>query len=65
MNNKERGLTMMTHAVFMGIVVYLVMVYGLKKPANIAENHSLIFASVALIYMILFGHKLPRWSFST
>lgn len=57
--HKERGLVMMTHAALMGLVVYLIMVYGLQKPANVAENQSLLFASVALIYMILFGHKLP------
>ena len=37
---------MLTHSVVMG---YLVMVYGLKKPARVAENQSLVLASVALI----------------
>jgi hypothetical protein len=55
----ERGLTMLTHAAMLGAVAYLVMLYGLKQPAMMAENRSLILAAVALIYMINFGHKMP------
>ena len=58
---QERGLKMLTHSVVMGFVAYLVMVYGLKKPARVAENQSLVLASVALIYMVTIGHKLPSF----
>jgi hypothetical protein len=50
---------MLTHAAMLGAVAYLVMLYGLKQPAMMAENRSLILAAVALIYMINFGHKMP------
>jgi len=58
---QERGLTMLTHSVVIGVVAYLVMVYGLKQSARVAENRSLVFASVVLIYMVTIGHKLPSF----
>jgi hypothetical protein len=41
------------------LVVYLIMFYGLKQSMVVAENRSILFAAVILIYMILFGHGLP------
>lgn len=58
---QERGIVMLMHAGVMGLVAYLVIMYGLKKTASVAENQSLVFASVALIYMIMVGHKLPSF----
>lgn len=55
----ERGFKMLTHAALIGLVAYFVMLYGLKQPAKMAENRSLILAAVALLYMLTFGHKLP------
>jgi FtsH-binding integral membrane protein len=61
----NRGLTMLMHAGMMGLVVYLVMVYAFKTSTDMAVNRSLIFASVALIYMVTVGHKLPSFTKST
>jgi hypothetical protein len=36
------------------------MFYVLKQPQRIAENRSILVAAIVLIYMILFGHGLPR-----
>jgi len=55
----ERGLVMVLHSVIIGIILYLIMVLGLGQQANVAENRSILIASVILIYMILFGHGLP------
>jgi len=55
----ERGLTMLLHAIIIGIILYLVMVFILGQKPLVAENRSLLLASFALIYMILFGHGLP------
>jgi hypothetical protein len=55
----EGGLTMLLHSVIIGLVLYLVMVFGLGQAANVAENRSILIAAVILIYMILFGHGLP------
>ena len=55
----ERGLVMLMHAVLIGLVLYLVMVFLLKQKSCTAENRSILISSVVLIYMILFGHGLP------
>jgi hypothetical protein len=55
----ESGLTMLLHSAIIGIVLYLFMVFALKQQKNVAENRSILIASVVLIYMILFGHGLP------
>ena len=56
----ERGLMMLLHSVIIGLVLYLIMLLGLKQSADVAENRSILIAAVALIYMILFGHGLPK-----
>jgi hypothetical protein len=55
----ERGLVMVLHSVIIGIILYLIMVLGLRQQANVAENRSILIAAGILIYMILFGHGLP------
>ena len=55
----EQGRVMLLHAVVIGFVLYLIMVYVLRQAPGVAENRSLIIAALVLIYMILFGHKLP------
>jgi hypothetical protein len=55
----ERGLNMVLHSLIIGIVLYFLMIFGLGQSPNLAENRSILIASVVLIYMILFGHKLP------
>ncbi len=56
----ERGLMMLLHAVIIGLILYFIMMFGLKQPQSVAENRSLLMASIVLIYMLLFGHKLPK-----
>ena len=56
----ERGLMMLLHSLIIGLVLYVLMIYALKQPQAVAENRSLLIASVVLIYMILFGHGLPK-----
>jgi hypothetical protein len=36
------------------------MVFGLKQKPVVAENRSILLAALVLIYMILFGHGLPK-----
>jgi hypothetical protein len=50
---------MVLHSVIIGIILYLIMVLGLRQQANVAENRSILIAAGILIYMILFGHGLP------
>jgi hypothetical protein len=56
---KERGLMMLLHSGIIGVVLYLIMIYVLKQSPYVAENRSLLIASAILMYMIIFGHKLP------
>jgi len=55
----ENGLMMLVHAVIIGILLYLFMIFILKQKQVVAENRSVLFAALILVYMILFGHKLP------
>ena len=50
---------MLMHSIIIGIVLYIFMVFGLKQNSIVAENRSLLLASIILIYMILFGHGPP------
>lgn len=56
----ERGLVMVLHSVIIGVILYLLMIYGLKQKQPVAENRSILIAAIVLIYMILFGHGLPN-----
>jgi hypothetical protein len=37
----------------------MLMVFVFKQNQQMAENRSILIASILLIYMILFGHGLP------
>jgi len=51
---------MLLHSVIIGLILYLIMLFGLKQPPAVAENRSLLAAALILIYMLLFGHGLPK-----
>jgi hypothetical protein len=55
----ERGLIMLLHSLIIGVVLYMLMVFVFKQNQQMAENRSILIASILLIYMILFGHGLP------
>lgn len=57
---QERGLIMFLHSVVIGLILYLIMVFGFKQREAVAENRSILAASAILIYMIVFGHGLPK-----
>jgi len=50
---------MILHAVIIGIILYVFMIFGLGQQNEVAERRSILIASFVLIYMILFGHGLP------
>jgi len=50
---------MVVHAALIGLILFAVMVFGLRQQNEVAERRSILIASVALVYMILFGHGLP------
>ena len=55
----ENGRTMLLHSTIIGLVLYVFMIFILGQKQEVAENRSILFASVILIYMILFGHGYP------
>ena len=55
----ESGIIMFVHSLLIGLCIYGIMLY-LGQPQIIAENRSILISAVLLIYMILFGHGLPR-----
>lgn len=56
----ESGLTMLLHSVIIGVLLYIFMIYVLGQKPVVAENRTLLLCAFILIYMILFGHGLPR-----
>lgn len=56
----ERGLMMVAHSTVIGSILYIIMFYGLQQSQPVAENRSILMAAFILIYMILFGHGLPK-----
>jgi len=57
----ERGLVYFTHSAVIGAFLYLFMFYVLRQSQPVAENRSVLIAACLLIYMILFGHGLPKF----
>lgn len=57
----ERGIVHFTHAAIIGAFLYLFMFYVLRQSQPVAENRSILMAACLLIYMILFGHGLPKF----
>jgi hypothetical protein len=55
----ESGLNMLVHSVIIGIVLYVIMTFVLKQRQAVAINRSLVLAALALIYMVMFGHRMP------
>jgi hypothetical protein len=55
----EPGRMMLLHSVIIGILLYLFMIFVLGQRQAVAENRSILLAALILVYMILFGHRLP------
>lgn len=59
MSNNETSLNMVLHAFLVAVVVYLLLVYAMKKPNAPSIDKAILAGSLALVYMTIFGHKLP------
>ena len=58
----ERGLMMLFHSLLIGLLLYILMVYLLGQRPSVAEDRSLLIVALTLMYMILFGHRMPKMS---
>ena len=56
----ERGLMMLLHSLLIGLLLYVIMVFLMNQPARIAEDRSVLLGALVLVYMVLFGHGLPK-----
>ena len=48
------------HSVILGVLLYFIMVFVLKQSYSVAQDRSMLLAALAFIYMMLFGHSLPK-----
>ena len=48
------------HSVILGVLLYFVMVFILKQSYSVAQDRSMLLAGFAFVYMMLFGHSLPK-----
>jgi len=55
----KQNLEHVMHAVILGIALCFVMVQFLGQSQEMACSRSIVIASLALIYMIMFGHSFP------
>lgn len=55
----ENGRNMLLHSIIIGLLLYVFMIFILGQKQPVAENRSILLASLILIYMIIFGHGLP------
>jgi hypothetical protein len=56
----ERGINMVIHAAIFGVLLYVIMIYVFGQRHIVAENRSILIAACVLIYMVMFGHELPK-----
>ena len=56
----ENGRMMVLHSVIIGFLLYIFMFFVLGQTQIVSENRSILLAAFILIYMMLFGHGLPR-----
>jgi hypothetical protein len=55
----ESGISMVGHALIIGVLLYVLMRYVLNQPMAKAADRSILIAALVLVYMILFGHRMP------
>jgi len=57
----ESGFMMLIHSAIIAAVLYVIMKFILKQPEMMAQDRSILIGALVLVYMILFGHKLPTY----
>ena len=56
----EGGFTMFIHSAIITLILYVIMKFLLKQSDMVAQDRSILIGALTLVYMILFGHSLPR-----
>ena len=47
------------HSIIIAVILYIIMKFFLKQSETMSLNRSILIGALVLIYMILFGHRLP------
>jgi len=55
----KQNLEHVMHAVIISVVLYFGMVHLLNQSQEKACSRSILLSSIALVYMIMFGHSFP------
>jgi putative effector of murein hydrolase len=55
----ESALVHIFHASIITMILYIIMKFLLKQSCTMSLNRSVLIGALALIYMILFGHRMP------
>jgi len=55
----DSGFSHVIHSIVVTSVLYVIMMYVLKQPYNVAVDRSILIGTILLFYMMLFGHNLP------
>jgi putative effector of murein hydrolase len=56
----DTALSHLFHSVIITVILYIIMKFFLNQSETMSLNRSILIGALALIYMILFGHGLPR-----
>lgn len=56
----ENSFTMFLHSAIITVILYFIMVIVLRQRRDIALDRSILIGAITLVYMIVFGHDLPR-----
>ena len=51
---------MAVHGIVIAVVAYFIMIYLLKQGVAVAEYRSVLIGLVSTLYMMHFGHGLPK-----
>lgn len=55
----DHPLVHLLHASILAIILFILMRFVLGQSKHMALNRSILIGALAVIYMILFGHRLP------
>ena len=56
----ESSFTMFLHSSIITVILYFIMVIILRQRRDVALDRSILIGAITLVYMIVFGHGLPR-----
>ena len=56
----ERPSTHALHGIMLAILAYFAMTMIMKQSASVAERRSVMLGAVSTLYMLMYGHSVPK-----